>query len=353
MKFRIFFCTVFIFFSFVPTLWAWGERGHDLVTRVAARLLVARYHAPQTFAYPFERRELMLGHLANVPDIIWRDASMGLDVNKANESTHYINIDLFSATPTIASVPVDITEARAVAKSMGKTIESIGTAPWRIGQFYRLMVESFKNVAQQQKADATRFPIDAANEALLYAGLMSHFVADLANPEHVTSDYDGYGKGQGGLHEYFESLAVEALPLNLEYEVFEQAVKVKPLDSRILTRLPKSKSASALSPVAVILALTLDSLSELKELEKADRSCVIKASIAMDKGKPKVPAQRKPVKDCLKAFKPLIVQRLATGADTLAYVWYEAWKQAGSPPLQDYKSYYYPVKPAFVKPDYL
>lgn len=339
-----------IFLSFEPMLWAWGERGHDLITRVAVRLLPSRYQAPSQFTYPFQRRELMLGHLANVPDIVWRDASMGAEVNALNEPTHYINLDALADKPSFATIPTHIKAAEELAKILGKPLEKIGTAPWRVGQLTTLMQKSFVKVVDQNKADPSKFPIDAANEALLYGGILSHFVGDLANPEHVTSDYDGYGVGQGGLHAYFETLSVEALPLSLEYEVLQYAEKTKPFTTKLLPQLPTVWGNDY--GVVVALGLAINSFHDLDKLMKADKSCAFIAPSSIDSEALHKPAKRKAPKDCVSAFKPLLLQRLALGADTLAFLWLEAWKRGGSPALSDYKSFYYPVSPGFIKPEY-
>jgi len=51
---------------------AWGERGHDLGTRVAVQNLRALSGDDPAVVTPFLQRDHMLAHLSNVPDIVWR-----------------------------------------------------------------------------------------------------------------------------------------------------------------------------------------------------------------------------------------------------------------------------------------
>jgi len=44
-------------------LWAWGERGHDLITRVAVQNLRVMSDDNQALVKPFVARNHMLGHL--------------------------------------------------------------------------------------------------------------------------------------------------------------------------------------------------------------------------------------------------------------------------------------------------
>jgi DNA-directed RNA polymerase specialized sigma24 family protein len=52
---------------------------------------------------------------------------------------------------------------------------------------------------------------------------MGHYVADLAQPLHVTENHDGQLTGQKGLHHWFEENVVDALSPYLYEAVFQKA----------------------------------------------------------------------------------------------------------------------------------
>src|SRR6187455_1620735 len=86
-----------------PRASAWGERGHDLITRVAVRLLAAKVAPGTPLAIQFGRKEFMLGHLANVPDIVWRN--QGEAIEKINAPTHFLDMEYVSPEMTFATLP--------------------------------------------------------------------------------------------------------------------------------------------------------------------------------------------------------------------------------------------------------
>lgn len=203
---------------------AWGERGHDLIARVAARLVAQRSSEP-TLVAPFIAKEHMLGHLANVPDILFRDLP---EAKGVEGPTHYFDSEYVFATPTVQGFPVAIADAVKMSEDHGKNLfDHVGTAPWRISQLFYLYVAALKSAKPADPAKPlSRAELEeAVNRALLYAGVMAHYVGDLSQPLHTTVDYDGWKKDQGGIHSYFEEAVVNAFPLSLDYEVFAAASK--------------------------------------------------------------------------------------------------------------------------------
>lgn len=347
---------------------AWGERGHDLVTRVAARLVVQR--GGPALAKPFVDKEHMLGHLSNVPDIVWR--SLGREVEDQNGPTHYTDVEYFDLTPSFAEMP---TSAAALLKTMQDLcakptqgyvcpadkpdqvqVNQAGTAPLRIQQFFALMKKGFERAkAAPPGKDGDKERDAATNDALLAGGLMAHFVGDLGNPMHTTRDYNGYERGQGGLHSYFESEIVNAFDLSLDQEVLKAASQTSPL-ARLVKVVPKdSKGANDLwrtDSLSIANALVLDSFSRLPAVFDLDKSRAVTKLGSSDHGL-KIKAERRAAPDVAKYFRSLIVERTATAADTLAYLWILAWEQGGKPDLSGYASWDYPTTPAFIPPSYL
>ncbi len=86
-----------------PNASAWGERGHDVVTRVAVRLLAAKTAKGTALATQLGRKEFMLGHLSNVPDIVWRN--QGEAIEKVNAPTHFLDLEYVSPELVFSTVP--------------------------------------------------------------------------------------------------------------------------------------------------------------------------------------------------------------------------------------------------------
>lgn len=345
-----------------PSVSAWGERGHDIVTRVAVRLLAAKIAKGTPLANQFARKEFMLGHLSNVPDIVWRN--QGEAVEKVNAPTHFLDIEYVSPELTFATIPKTPALALArmtelcgsppkgyvcPAKEGARPDESsAGSAPWRAGQLYRLTVEALKAPKVADKTDSA-----AVDRAFLTAGLLSHFIGDLGNPYHATVNYDGWETGQGGIHGYFESAVVSSYRLALDQEVFDAAMTGSGLP-RVMKQLPVEGGALIRrDPVALAMALALDSHSRLTAVNDIDqRFAILKKSGVGPDGK-RFGAERREASELRFKYHQLSVERLATAAEVLASLWLMAWEDAGKPDFKDYRSFAYPVSPEFIPPDYL
>lgn len=349
-------------FLFSFPAYSWGEMGHDIVARVAVRLVEER--APLAMAKPFLMKEHMLGHLANVPDIVWRSGDK--KTTTFNGPTHYVDFEYLQAdTSKIdpARLPRDLATFVAMIHSNckaskkdcapGKTdeqkIAKTGTAPLRVGQFAELMRKSLadtKGLSQKKGKKKEDSPFDQrVNSALLYAGLMAHFVGDLANPMHTSKDYDGWDSGAGGLHEFFESDLVNAADFSLIQDVFIEARDKRPFEQAEKKYVPKAEERK--DPITGAWVIVADSQSRLKELFDLDRKA---SRLEESKAEGRVRAKRKESKAVHKEFRAFITERLAMGADALATVWIRQWEAAGKPDLTPYFSFDYPVKPDFIVP---
>lgn len=345
-----------------PRASAWGERGHDIVTRVAVRLLAAKIAKGTPLATQFGRKEFMLGHLSNVPDILWRN--QGEAIEDANAPTHFLDMEYVSPELTFSTIPKTPAAALArmkrlcadppkgyvcAAKEGSSPDESSGgTAPWRAGQLHRMTVLGLKSSSDNGKSND-----DAIDKAFMTAGLMSHFIGDLGNPYHTTVAYDGWESGQGGIHGYFESAVVSSYRLALDQEVFDAALTGRGLE-RALKQLPAAdRPALSRDPVALALALALDSRSRLDAANAIDvKFAILKKSGTGADGK-RVGALRRDASELRFKYHDLTVERLAAAAEVLANLWLMAWEDAGKPDFKGYRSIAYPIAPEFIPPDYL
>ena len=349
MKTLILKCALVIMWLSSPqTSLAWGERGHDLVTRVAVKQLRVMSSGGEALTRPFELRDHMLSHLSNAPDFHWRARYMSKEERDLNYPTHFIGMETaYPGKRSVSEVDTSIESLYLAAeKADEEDAAQIGTAPWRVLQLYRMMVSALKEAKAADSRDAM---IAATNQALLAAGLMSHFVGDLANPHHATENYNGQLTGNTGLHAYFEDAVVRALPFSLDNEI-ETTAGMDILLSTLLKGFEETESKAILSdPEKLIFALAFNSYSKVDALHATDDQF----SIVSRSTSAAVPAIRKSPHSSMDAFRPLIVERLALGASVLARLWILAWEEAEKPNMSFFHSYRYFALPDFIPPDYL
>lgn len=327
---------------------AWGERGHDLITRVAATQLEKLCDNDAACYTPFKKRAHMLSHLSNAPDFLWRSATQSKRVKDLNYPTHYISLDAVYEKPAIFT-DIDFKYTKYREKALIKnrsTHNASGSAPWRVLQLHTGMVENFQKAAS---AESYEQRIEAINQALKMGGLMSHFVGDLANPHHTADNHDGQLTGNTGLHAYFESEVVGELAMDLASRVSKKA-NPRLLKKTILKPYSKAQANEILaSAEKLIFALVLDSNKKVDYLTSLDNSY----SLIKKSEEPRVDAERRPAFSVRNKFRPFIAERLAVGAQVLAHLWRLAWVEGGQPDMSDYHSYHYFVSPEFITPTYL
>lgn len=342
----------------------WGELGHETIARVAAELFPD--DAADT-ASVVKRRALMLGLLANIPDVHWRnlDEGLGEDGRRLGDATHYFDLERMPP----GAVPLDYEAARAALASHapGKTLfKDVGTLPWRAQQFADLFAWAAARAGEKPCADLEPLPAHPTRTALGYAGLLSHYTGDVTMPFHSTEDFDGVATGEKGIHWYFESDVVEALSGELLSSVRsrardflhggpELAGSVAWLRRKATSLYPPPASLEP-SVAALIFAALADSHSRLDDVRMVDKGYAI---LPADEAKKLArcrgvsPCRRLPTdlvqgKPVAKWFAPLVIDRLAMAAALTSDVWARTWARAGKPRLCWTNQY--ALKPSFVSP---
>ena len=287
--------------------------------------------------------------------------------------------------------------------------EHLGTTPWRAQELYDLLVSAFTCAKQKEGQDRRtrptgiyppvespfREPHDglgaAANPplpsyvcqsklpresdlhaAVVLAGVLAHFIGDQGQPYHPTADYDGWVTGNGGIHAYFESNVVRVLDERLSSDVLEKAREQKfrrqvwenvgtDTDSPFgVARLLINMAADAVSHKSAVRQI--DDEVALIKTRQSDGTLTPRKSASLEWGDypwrhPEAAfkeAERLPAStpEVMRAFRPIVVERLATSAVVLATAWLHAWQAAGSPDLSDQSpiSLPYPLDAPFIWP---
>jgi hypothetical protein len=328
---------------------AWGNRGHHSICASAPHLV--KTESLKTF---LRYRLHTLGHLCNIPDIYWK--SLGPETSDLGNPTHYIDPEILGLK--ISEIPLDLkgniekyTGQENSTKPKSKIFSvptEVGTLWWRADQFFRMISDlksvfpnttSPKNFKDEQDE---KLPYNqAVYNMTLYMGLMGHFVGDASQPFHSTADYDGYAKGHGGIHSYYEEQIVAHFGPDLDNLIVEKA---KSLKDKKLT------SGSALEIMRHLSTLANNDIDDVIKLDPVTKKSELKNEKGMEI---KTAAVRSSAEIGFNKLKELLVLHMARSAVVLAHFWDEAYHNAGSPSLQAYKSFKYPHTPEFIAPDYL
>lgn len=276
---------------------AWGSKGHSQIAECASTLTTTG----KTF---WSANTKNLSVLANVPDAVWKT----LPTARSEKPTHYFQPDFyFSESSEFDLFPQKY--ASAVSKYSEKIVIENGTAVWRVSQLYALAVEAFR-----------RGDYDSG---LIYAGTMGHYVGDLSQPLHVTTNFDGQQTGDRGIHQFFETTNLDS---------GGGAETVARITSAATQLLQKSEFISQnTGPI-------LDSTFNEVNRAYARKNDVINTDLRF--GRKGSGATRQ--------F-DIAIERLADGTATLALLWSRIWQDAGNPP---FKAAQMNSKPAWVVPNY-
>jgi hypothetical protein len=328
--------------------YAWSGRGHHTVCDAASFLVKEK--GLKEF---LQLKPHVMGHLCNIPDIYWKDASS--EIRSLGNPTHYINPEILGLS--IADIPLDY--KKIIHDFTGKknqfregTIFSIpgefGSNWWRADQFFRRAtstnIKSLATPVNSKEEQDYKLPFNvAAYDFMVNLGIMGHFVGDNGQPFHSTADADGWATGNGGIHAFYEEMMVAAQSHSLADKVVQEAKRIQKFPPAFL------KKESVLEKMRELSKISVEDIKKIKKIDP-----ILKASQEKDeKGmKLREKAVRKEPSTAARFFEPVIIKNMARSAALLAQLWDMAYVKAGSPDLLKYRSYQHPFTPEFVAPDY-
>lgn len=273
---------------------AWGPLGHRTVAETAA--LLVQDDLPATWGPLLARHRFALGVYAFVPDFRFRhiDGHGG----KLEAPTHYLYLDAAEGTDRGS---VD----RRIAQFVERARTQLGPVRAPSGGYL---------AGAEATGDARRIYL-----GLIELGVMAHYSGDAAVPYHATADTNGYARGEGGIHFYFENECVDVFEPGLATDVLETA------RARRAEWLSRWNAAKA-SPQELALAVLKESLATVPSVSEIDRrDAVVKLEPSGSKGN----ASRKPASSGCRALRPIVVLRLAQGAVLTAVLWERALPTRG------------------------
>ncbi|MDX9731253.1 MAG: hypothetical protein RBT63_05730 [Bdellovibrionales bacterium] len=284
--------SAFVLLATSSQAFAWGRIGHDLAARVAAHLV-----AETTNKSFYKSRAYDLGYYCNVPDLVWKKPA----TYEAEYTNHFMNLEVFDREFKKAieegrlspkEDPYELSR-QAFETRFPSLPRTTGRAWWRVRELEKRLAATADLLKQRDILLEERHRLQG--EWLLVAGVIGHYITDLAQPFHVTEDYDGEAAGQKGIHGHFEDKLVDQLWPSIDMQVYKEADRMW----------EKERAAMAgKSTLALMKELSTSSNKEIEEILKRDKR-----------------TSRDDLKKAVEVYRPILVKRLAAGAVVLAEIW--------------------------------
>lgn len=153
---------------------AWHVEGHRRIAVAAVEAL------PEEVPAGFRAAAPAIGDLAGDPDV-WKHADTPHLAN-GERPEHYFDSERLRGEPW----PEDRTEAQRRIAALGLDVGDVGMLPWTVVELTERLALTF--------AQLRRWPDDEAAraQALVTAGRLAHYAADLVQPLHTTIHHNGW-----------------------------------------------------------------------------------------------------------------------------------------------------------------
>jgi hypothetical protein len=163
---------------------AWGFEAHKFIADRVIALL------PPGLRELFERQRTTFVEHSIDPDL-WRNVGV-----EDEPPRHFLDLDAYGASP-FEALPRSYDEA--IAKFGPEKVHREGTLPWRVSEMHGRLRRTFEDLARPDG------PGYAADNAVFFASVLSHYIGDAHVPFHAVVNYDGQVTGQHGIHSRFET----------------------------------------------------------------------------------------------------------------------------------------------------
>ena len=286
---------------------AWAQRGHAMIANAAAYVLADQHKI-------FKDKSFDLEYYSNVPDKVWKADSA---VEAGERPEHYINLEIYQRETKLVTPPFEPGRIEFF-KKWPSLKDSGGRAYWRIDELSHELAQ----VAGRLKS-STVTEVKAHHELqarwLLLAGILSHYVGDLAMPLHMSENKDGEMTNQKGIHAYFEGDVVDHIYPEIAEDVLDRA------KSRWAEYHKKNQK---LSVFELVMAHGAASFAKKNELLRLDR------------------IKGRELKNASSQYRSLVLERLTSASLCLAEIWsrHLGWKYNSA------RFFNFDPKPAYIFP---
>ena len=195
-----------------PSL-AWGADGHRIINRLAAENLPKDVPAFLRNGNAFDT----LDYLGPEPDR-WRNKAEA-ELNAAQAPEHFLDLEYADLLGTLPKKRYDyiraLAQAQAAHPEIELTPEKVGLQPYVTEEVFQRLKSAMREYRHLLAAGEDTKPVETA--ILFYAGWLGHYVADGAQPLHLTIQYNAWtGPNPHGyttdhkIHSQFESVYISA-----------------------------------------------------------------------------------------------------------------------------------------------
>lgn len=284
-----------LFFANIAAM-AWGPDGHRYVNQVAAKKI------PRDMPGFFRSAGERLAYLGPEPDR-WRER-VEPTLKNAQEPDHFLNMERLEGMGDLPPRRFEFIQKLyakrlTIADEKQRDLylpEDIGLQPYAAIEMYERLKVAFREYRKLKKENKPTKEVEQA--AVLYAGVLGHYVADASQPLHATIHYNGWvGDNPNG---YTTRKTIHG-----EFESDFVAKNVKPADFETLVSAPQVLQ----NPFADYVSYLRQSNALVQPLYELDKQHAF-----TDHGTPQ--------------GKEFVVKRLAAGSQMLVNLWYTAWVES-------------------------
>jgi hypothetical protein len=283
-------CTVLALLLIPASAGAWGEKGHLMINRLAIDAGAASLPEFMTAG----RNQLIYNGYE--PDR-WRDEG-NIPMNIAQAPDHFFDSELWGSISTIDPDRYAFMEKVAAKKT---PLIKIGYLPYAIMETYGRL----RNAMRKWRQATTPEDREAARvNALVYGGILGHYVGDGANPMHLSIHFNGWDATTANPNSYTLDRRLHS---RYEAEYVNRAIDIVAVRPKV--QAPR-RLANVFTSVRDYLTQSFGEVVPVYEMEK--------------KGEfnPEKPQN---------AGSNLITSQLARAATMLGNLWYTAWLESAEP----------------------
>jgi hypothetical protein len=269
---------------------AWGEKGHLIVNRLAVDAAT-----PKLPEFMKAGRDHLI-YNSYEPDR-WREEA-GTPMSVAQAPDHFFDSEYWGSISTIE--PNRYLFMEKVAERKIK-LEAIGYLPYAIIEYYGRLVNAFRHW-RESKTAADRDTARA--NAIFYAGVIGHYVADGSQPLHMTIHFNGWVNGAPNPKDYTKDRHLHA-----RYEIDYVNAAIQDFIVRPKVVAP-TRLNDVFGSIKQYLTQTFSDVEPLYELEKS--------------------GEFNPLRPQPKGT-DFIATQIARASTMLGSLWYTAWLESGEP----------------------
>ena len=270
---------------------AWGPKGHFIVNRLAIEASASRLPSFMKAA----TNDLVYNALE--PDRWREDANSPMNIAQAPD--HFFDSEYWGPMSTI---PTDRYAFMSQLGAKKLDLIKVGYLPYAIIEEYGRLRNAFRNFRNAKNAADRE---SARANAVHYAGILGHYVADGSMPMHLSVHFSGWADGYSNPRAFTKDRMFHA-----RYETAYVDAAINAASVKAKVEAPQ-RLTDVFGAVKNHLSRAYSELEPIYEMEKTGEF------------NPQAPRAK---------GTEVITNELARGVTMLGNLWYTAWIESGEPP---------------------